>query len=228
MTVAIITARGGSKRLPKKNIHIFDGKPMIAYPILAALKAGCFDRVMVSTDDEDIANIARQFGAEIPFMRSEVTSSDTATTDEVIDEVISMYAKEGVDVTRFVCIYPTAVFVTAERLKEAVALLDEHESVMSVASYPTPPQRAFVIGENGSLSRKYPEYALTRSQDLETLYHDCGMFYACRTEAFLREKTTDVEDLYPVILNEGEYRDIDTKDDLVMAERLWKLLKEKN
>lgn len=227
-TLAMITARGGSKRIPGKNIRPFCGEPVIAYPIRAALSSGCFDEVMVSTDDGEIARIARGYGAAIPFMRSDEMSSDTATTDEVIDEVLASYASRDISFDRFVCIYPTAVFVTAERLREAVNLLDAHESVMSVAAFCAPPQRAFVLDAEGSLVRKYPEYASSRSQDLETMYHDCGMFYACRTEAFLREKTTDVKDLYPVVLKEEEYYDIDTPEDFIMAERLWKLLHQSN
>ncbi len=222
-SVAIITARGGSKRIPGKNIKNFCGEPIINYSIKAALASGAFDEVMVSTDDEAIAEVARQAGATVPFMRSAETANDYATTDEVIAEVLYAYRDAGKNFDRFCCIYPTAPFITADRLKEAMDRLDEHESVTPVTIFSYPPQRGFVI-ENERLVRRYPEFATTRSQDLEKLYHDSGQFYACRTDAFFRNATTDVDDMVPVILNEDEVQDIDTLEDWRIAEQKYRAL----
>ena len=222
-SVAIITARGGSKRIPGKNIKNFCGKPIIAYSISAAIESGAFDVVMVSTDDEKIAEIAREAGAEIPFFRSDETAGDYATTDQVIAEVLNTYKEKGQNFDKFCCIYPTAPFITGDRLKEAMVKLDEHESVTPVCQFSYPPQRGFVV-ENGRLVRKYPEFATVRSQDLEKLYHDSGQFYACRTDAFFRDGTTDVEDMVPIVLDEDEVQDIDTVKDWEIAEAKFKRL----
>ncbi|MBO4457999.1 MAG: pseudaminic acid cytidylyltransferase [Butyrivibrio sp.] len=224
-SVAIITARGGSKRIPGKNIKNFCGKPIIAYSIRAAIESGAFDVVMVSTDDEKIAEIAKAQGAEVPFYRSEETANDYATTDQVIAEVLRMYEERGITFDKFCCIYPTAPFITADRLKEAMDKLNDHESVTPVCSFSYPPQRGFVV-ENERLVRRYPEFATVRSQDLEKLYHDSGQFYACRTDAFFRDETTDVDDMVPIILEEDEVQDIDTPKDWEIAEAKFKRLRE--
>jgi N-acylneuraminate cytidylyltransferase len=216
-TIAIITARGGSKRIPRKNIRDFCGKPMIGYSIEAALAAGVFDVVMVSTDDEEIAAVALEYGAEVPFKRSPETADDFATTDDVLREVLKVYRQGGETFERFCCIYPTCPLLKPERLREAMALLDTSEGVMPVIPFSYPPQRAVVI-EEGFLRRQYPEYTRTRSQDLPPIYHDCGQFYACRTEAFLAAGTINVAKLKPLILNEMEYQDIDTEEDWELAE----------
>ena len=221
--VAIITARGGSKRIPRKNIRDFCGRPILSYSIRAALGSGAFDEVMVSTDDDEIVRVARQWGAEVPFLRSESASGDYASTDEVILEVIREYEKRGVQFERFCCIYPTAPFLTAKRLQEAMALLDTAESVMPVVAFSYPPQRGLIV-ENGRVRRKYPQYQNTRSQDLEKMYHDCGQFYACRTDAFLRDGTTDVADLVPIYLTDLEVQDIDTEEDWEIAELKYRRL----
>ena len=222
-SIAIITARGGSKRIPGKNIKEFCGQPIIAYSIKAALESGAFDEVMVSTDDDKIAEVAKIYGANVPFFRSDETAGDYATTDEVIAEVLEKYRELGKDYDHFCCIYPTAPFITADRLKEAMDLLDVHESVTPVCQFSYPPQRGFVVVD-GRLVRKYPEFENTRSQDLEKLYHDSGQFYACRTDAFFRGRTTDVEDMVPVILSDDEVQDIDTFDDWKIAEQKYKRL----
>ncbi|WP_130837363.1 pseudaminic acid cytidylyltransferase [Lachnoclostridium sp. Marseille-P6806] len=222
-SLAMITARGGSKRIPRKNIQEFCGKPILLYSIEAALCSGVFDEVMVSTDNAEIAALARRSGAAVPFLRSEKTAGDYASTDEVIAEVLDRYAQEGRRFDRFACLYPTAPFLTPARLREAMALLDAHESVMPVVAYSYPPQRSVVIRE-GRLVRCFPEYLNARSQDLERFYHDCGQFYCCRTEAFLRDLTTDVEDLAPLILGEQEVQDIDTPEDWRIAEEKYRRL----
>lgn len=216
--LAIITARGGSKRIPHKNIKSFVGKPIIAYSIEAALKSGVFDEVMVSTDDEEIARIALEYGAKVPFMRSDANAGDYASTDDVIMEVLKAYEGRGERFERFCCIYPTAPFVTAERLKEAIEMLDDTDSVNPVVEFSYPPQRGMIINNNNCLERQYPEYTTVRSQDLKKIYHDAGQFYACRTEAFLKAGTTDVEKLSPLILSPLEVQDIDTIEDWEIAE----------
>lgn len=223
--VAIITARGGSKRIPRKNIRNFCGKPILCYSVEAALASGVFDEVMVSTEDEEIARIAAGAGASVPFLRSAGNAGDYASTDQVILEVLQSYEAQGIRFDRFCCIYPTAPFVTAAKLQRAMELLNEAESVMPVVPFSYPPQRGLVL-ENGLIRRKYPEYLTARSQDLEKMYHDCGQFYACRTDAFLRENTTDVDDLLPMIMPELEVQDIDTEQDWEIAELKYRKMKE--
>lgn len=216
--LAIITARGGSKRIPGKNIKEFCGKPILFYSIEAALAAGVFEEVMVSTDDTEIAELAKKAGATVPFLRSEETSNDYASTDEVIMEVLKDYEKQGKTFDSFCCIYPTAPFLTGERLKEAMELLEEADSVIPVVSFSYPPQRGLIVNEEGYVARQFPEYATARSQDLQKIYHDCGQFYACRTLPFMAAGTTDVEKLVPLVLSEMEVQDIDTPQDWEMAE----------
>ncbi len=216
--IAIITARGGSKRIPKKNIKEFCGKPIIAYSIEAALNSGMFDEVMVSTDSEEIAQVARKYGAAVPFLRSEATSNDFATTRDVLLEVIEEYKKLGKKFDFMTCIYPTAPFVTAEKLKDAVNKLCDSDAdmVMPVVAYSFPPQRAMII-RNGSLQYQYPEYETARSQDLEPIYHDCGQFYVYRTDVFIGE-TQGTGKRLPLSMPEEETQDIDNLSDWLIAE----------
>ncbi len=216
--LAIITARGGSKRIPRKNIKEFCGKPILCYSIEAALKSEAFDEIMVSTDDPEIAGVALKAGASVPFFRSEEMSGDFASTDDVIMEVLTEYQKNGAEFDAFCCIYPTAPFLTGKRLKAAMDLLDTADSVMPVVPFSYPPQRGLVVNKNGFVERQFPEYAAARSQDLPKIYHDCGQFYACRTAPFLKSGTTDVERLVPLILSEMEVQDIDTLEDWEIAE----------
>lgn len=215
--IAIITARGGSKRIPKKNIKDFCGKPIIAYSIEAALESKLFDEVMVSTDSEEIASVARKYGANVPFMRSEETSNDFATTTDVLEEVFSEYEKRGVSFDLAVCIYPTAPFVTARKLKEAMELMNNEQvdAVTPVVRFSFPPQRAFVI-RKGLLEYQYPEYRLTRSQDLESIYHDCGQFYIMKVDNVINKKVK--QRIVPYIVSELEVQDIDNEDDWKIAE----------
>lgn len=216
--LALITARGGSKRIPRKNIKEFCGKPILCYSIEAALAAGVFEEVMVSTDDEEIADISRKYGASVPFFRSPETAGDYASTDDVIMEVLKEYKKQGKNFDAFCCIYPTAPFLTGERLKAAMELLKVADSVLPVVPFSYPPQRGLIVNQAGFVERQFPEYATARSQDLPTVYHDCGQFYACRTAPFLAAGTTDVERLVPLVLSEMEVQDIDTLEDWAMAE----------
>lgn len=221
--IAIITARGGSKRIPKKNIKEFCGKPIIAYSIEAALASGAFDEVMVSTDSEEIKAIALQYGASVPFLRSEATSNDFATTADVLEEVINSYHNIGKSFDTFACIYPTAPFVTAQRLKEAAELLNEADAVLSVVKFGFPPQRAFVIRE-GNVAFQYPQYERTRSQDLEPIYHDCGQFYMCRVDRFMEHHSLILPKTKPYVMPEEEVQDIDTMSDWEIAEAKFKVL----
>lgn len=223
--LAIITARGGSKRIPRKNIKHFCGKPILCYSIEAAKQAAVFDEIMVSTDDEEIAEIAKLAGASVPFFRSKETAGDYASTDDVIMEVIKAYRETGQEFDAFCCIYPTAPFLSGARLKNAMELLDTADSVMPVVPFSYPPQRGLIINQSGLIERQFPEYATARSQDLEKIYHDCGQFYACRTKAFLNAGTTDVENLLPLVLSELEVQDIDTPEDWALAELKYNLLK---
>lgn len=217
-TLAIITARGGSKRIPRKNIKEFCGRPILCYSIEAAVNAGVFDEIMVSTDDAEIAQIAVSAGARVPFFRSAKTANDYASTDDVILEVLQEYQKLGETFDAFCCIYPTAPFLTGERLRNAMELLKEADSVMPVVPFSYPPQRGLIVNSNGFVERQFPEYAAARSQDLVKIYHDCGQFYACRTAPFLSAGTTDVERLMPLVLSEMEVQDIDTLEDWEIAE----------
>ena len=225
--LAIITARGGSKRIPKKNIREFCGKPILAYSIEAALESGLFDHVMVSTDSEEIAEIARKYGAEVPFVRSETTSGDFATTNDVLAEVLEEYEKRGMHFDVTCCIYPTAPFVTAEKLKTAVAQLEssDADTLIPVVSFSYPPQRAMVV-ENERLVFKYPEYLDSRSQDLQSHYHDVGQFYVFRTDRFVINKKLMVGDILPFIVSELEVQDIDNLTDWKIAEMKYRLMTE--
>ncbi len=226
MNIAIITARGGSKRIPRKNIREFCGKPIIAYSIEAALASGVFDEVMVSTDDEEIADIARSYGAKVPFMRSEATSNDYATTSDVIKEVLANYKSMGMEFEYSCCIYPTAPFVTASKLKNALRIMQENNpvQVMPVVAFSFPPLRSFVLDEGGNLKYKYPEYMLSRSQDLEPQYHDAGQFYVYNTEKYLELDGKVYENIMPIIVSETEVQDIDNEDDWKIAELKYKLM----
>ena len=215
--LCIITARGGSKRIPRKNIRPFLGKPIIAYSIEAALNSGVFDEVMVSTDDEEIASVAREYGAAVPFLRSEASSNDFATTADVLNEVLDEYEKLGKVFDFFACVYPTAPFVTGDKLKAAMKsiTLSDADSIRTVVQYSYPPQRAFVL-KDGILSYQYPQYYRTRSQDLEPIYHDCGQFYIYRTSSF--RKFGDSGKMLPIVMPEEETQDIDNYSDWDLAE----------
>lgn len=223
--LAIITARGGSKRIPKKNIREFCGKPILAYSIEAALASSLFDTVMVSTDDTEIAEIAKKYGAEVPFFRSAATSGDFATTNDVLAEVLAEYEKRGRHFDVACCIYPTAPFVTAQKLQAAVAQLEasDADTLIPVVSFSYPPQRAMVV-EQERLVFKYPEYLDSRSQDLQPHYHDVGQFYVFRTDRFAVNKKLMVGNILPLIVSELEVQDIDNLTDWKIAEMKYRLM----
>lgn len=224
-SIAIITARGGSKRIPKKNIKEFCGKPIITYSIEAALNSGVFDEVMVSTDSEEIAEIAKTYGASVPFLRSEATSNDYATTADVLAEVINEYQKINKSFDSFCCLYPTAPFVTSSRLEEAMKKLNESDaySLMSVVQFSFPPQRALLI-KDGKITYQYPENAKKRSQDLEPIYHDCGQFYICNTDVFQQKHSLVSDNTIPFIIPDEEVQDIDNMSDWLIAEAKYRVL----
>lgn len=225
--IAVITARGGSKRIPQKNIKEFCGQPILLYSVFAARESGVFDEVMVSTDSEEIAQIARQAGANVPFMRSAKTANDFATTADVLLEVIQCYEKNGSTFDTVCCLYPTAPFVTGEKLKEAEVYLrtTEAESVMPVVQFSFPPQRALIKNDD-YVTYEYPQYSTTRSQDLTPLYHDCGQFYFCRTEALKKYKSLVTPRTMPLIVPETEVQDIDNLSDWKIAEMKYRQMVE--
>lgn len=227
-SIAIITARGGSKRIPKKNIRDFCGKPIIAYSIEAALQSGIFEEVMVSTDSEEIAAVARQYGASVPFMRSDKTSNDWAVTADVLREVIENYSLQKKEFNMFCCIYPTAPFITAERLKQAKRMLEceKADTLIPVVRFSFPPQRGMVFA-GGRVEYKYPEFQNARSQDLEPMYHDCGQFYFCKTDAFLKYNALVTPNTVPMEVPEEEVQDIDNETDWKIAESKYQVMRQK-
>ena len=223
--VAIITARGGSKRIPRKNIRDFLGKPIIAYSIQVALESKLFDEIMVSTDDKEIADIAISYGAKVPFFRSEKNSDDYAGTADVLKEVLEEYAKLGKIFDWMCCIYPTAPLVTADKLIESMKKLQEinADALIPIVKFSYPPQRSFVMNEKRFLEYKYPENIFKRSQDLEMLYHDAGQFYFIKVETFMKNKTLVCKNTIPLIVDELSVQDIDTEEDWKMAELKYKM-----
>ena len=226
--LAIIPARGGSKRIPRKNIKNFLGKPIITYSIEAALNSNLFDEVMVSTDDSEIAEIAIKFGAKVPFFRSEETSNDFATTSDVLIEVLEKYKTLGKEYDYLTCIYPTSPFISAQKLIEAFNVLQSEElfSVFPVVKFGYPILRSLKM-EEGKISMNWPEYINSRSQDLPNSYHDSGQFYIGITTRFLEAKTMFTAKTGAIIIPETEVQDIDNEVDWQLAELKYKLINEK-
>lgn len=227
--LCIIPARGGSKRIPKKNIKNFLGKPIIAYSIEAALKSRLFDEVMVSTNDNQIAKIAKKFGAKVPFLRSEKNSDDFATTYDVIEEVIYTYKKNNQEFETVCCIYATAPFVTPLSIINAYNLMINkgYNSVFPVLEFSFPIQRALKIDSSNKIQLFQPEYLNTRSQDLEKAYHDVGQFYWFITSKVLEIKKIWTNNTGVIVLEQSQGQDIDTIEDWELAEIKYKLLHEK-
>ena len=218
--VAIIPARGGSKRIPRKNIREFCGKPMIAWSIEAALRSGCFDRVIVSTDDDEIAKIAENYGAEVPFRRPASISDDYTVTRSVVNHAIHEIEKAYGQINYVCCIYATAPFMKGPDLSLAYKTLIDRklDFVFSAGAFSYPIQRAFRITEEGSAERIWPEHRFTRSQDLEHAYHDAGQFYWGRKQAFLDNKDTVSSLAVPYVLPSHLVNDIDEEEDWKRAE----------
>lgn len=227
MKIAIIPARGGSKRIPRKNIKLFHGKPMIAYSIDAALASGCFDKVIVSTDDQEIADVAKQYGASVPFWRPANIADGYSTTMDVMQHAIEWCEQQGWDIELVCCLYATAPFVTSDYLIEGYKKLqkeDNVEFVFSAATFSFPIQRAFKVSEQGAVSMFDPSQELVRSQDLDISYHDAGQFYWGRKSAFLAHKSIFSSHSRIVLLPRSRVQDIDTQEDWDFAEALFALL----
>lgn len=225
MTVCVIPARGGSKRIPLKNIRVFAGKPMIAWSIVAAQDAGCFDRIIVSTDSDDIADVARQYGAEVPFTRDDTLSNDITPTVPVIADAIRRMDM-GSD-TPVCCLYATAPFARGKDLKSGLdVLLDEApDFVVSVTTFAFPIQRALRKSETGRVEMFSPQHALTRSQDLEESWHDAGQFYWAKARKWCApESSIFSADTFGVVLPRYRVQDIDTLEDWQRAEMLMAVL----
>lgn len=225
--VAIITARGGSKRIPRKNIKDFLGKPIIAYSIEAALKSGLFDDVMVSTDDEEIAEIAKNFGASVPFMRSAKNSDDFSGTTDVIIEVIEQLSSIGLVYENGCCIYPTAPFITNDSLQSSyeVMIKNNFDTVFPVCQFSFPILRSLQIDENQRVSMIWPENRKIRSQDMKPCYHDAGQFYWFNIKSLIKDKKLYSDNSGTIILTEMEVQDIDNEMDWKLAELKYKLNK---
>ena len=224
--IAIIPARGGSKRIPRKNIKLFCAKPMIAWSIDAALQSGCFDQVIVSTDDQEIAEVARQYGATVPFMRPAELSDDHTGTVPVIQHAIEWVNAQGQPVEQACCLYATAPFVSAEDINRGLDILDATQSdyAFSVTSYAFPIQRAIRLNDEGRVQMFNPEYFNIRSQDLEEAFHDAGQFYWGTADAWLKGRMIFGAGSVPVPLPRHRVQDIDTPEDWVRAEWLFKAM----
>jgi N-acylneuraminate cytidylyltransferase len=224
-TIAIIPARGGSKRIPGKNIKHFLDTPIIAYSITAALESKIFSEIMVSTDDEEIAQISKKYKAKIPFYRSKALSSDEAMTAAVLLEVLDEYIKLGKEFDYVCCLYPCAPFVTSKHLTDGMDMLisSSIDAVVPVVKFSYPPQRCLVMRDE-NIVMLHPEYYNVRSQDLETYYHDTGQFYCIKSCALRKEKRLFCEHTMPLVLQESEIQDIDTIEDWKIAEIKYQIL----
>ncbi|MFZ5775050.1 MAG: pseudaminic acid cytidylyltransferase [Thermodesulfobacteriota bacterium] len=227
MNVAIIPARGGSKRIPGKNIKAFAGQPMIAWSIQAAVASGLFARIIVSTDSEEIAAVARRYGAEAPFARPERLADDYTPTADVVLHALNWLDSQGQLPELACCLYATAPFVRASFLRQGHDLLRQTgaASVFPVASYPASPFRALTIGSDGRLTMLWPEHELTRSNDLPEAYHDAGQFYWLEVARFRQEKRIYASDARPVVLPRRLVQDIDTPEDWRTAEAMHQALR---
>lgn len=220
--LAIIPARGGSKRIPRKNVKPFLGKPIIAYSIEAALATGLFDEVMVSTDDEEIAEVARQYGASVPFMRSAGTANDYATTADVLNEVLSKYKETGKEFDNFCCIYATAPMIQPNNIVSSFELLQKTDFtiVYPVVQFSYPIWRCLDLAPDGTMKRHWPEFENSRSQDLPKQYHDTGTFYWYKTKEWMAGNVR----IGGIEVDETTIQDIDTDTDWKLAEMKYKLL----
>lgn len=226
MKIAVIPARGGSKRIPRKNIKEFCGKPMIAYSIEAALQSGCFDKVIVSTDDTEIAKVARRYGAEVPFVRPSELSNDYAGTIPVVRHAVEWFMQQGVDPQLVCCLYATAPFVIPKYLQQGLQQIIEKDAdyAFTVTSYAFPIQRAIKISPELGVEMFDSNNFNTRSQDLEEAWHDAGQFYWGKAEAWLSEKIIFGSESTPIILPRHLVQDIDTFEDWNRAEWLFKAM----
>lgn len=225
MKIAIIPARGGSKRIPRKNIKDFLGKPIIAYSIETALHSGLFDEVFVSTDDEEIASIAKTYGALVPVLRSEKNSDDFATTSDLLIEVLEYYQTQNKTIETFCCIYATSPLIEKEDLIAANQLFQQSDfnTLLSAVAFSFPPQRSFQISNDKQITLNFPDAIQKRSQDLATYYHDAGMFYFCRAASFVATKNIWSGKIGAFCLDELKVQDIDNETDWKLAELKYQL-----
>lgn len=226
MRVAIIPARGGSKRIPRKNIKEFAGIPIIVHSIKAAHDSGLFDRIIVTTDDEEIADVSRSYGAEIPFIRPKELSDDHTPTIPVIAHAIQTLQANGDVITHVCCIYATAPFVRSQDIQQAYNALITHDKqyAFPVTTFPFPIQRGVKRDYDGNIEMFYPEHFATRSQDLEEAYHDVGQFYWGTTNAWLEGKAIFSDAATTIVLPRHLVQDIDTPEDWLRAELMYKVL----
>jgi pseudaminic acid cytidylyltransferase len=224
--IAVIPARGGSKRIPRKNIRMFCGEPIIAYSISAALQTGLFDQVVVSTDDEEIASVAREFGATTPFIRPKEIADDFTGTNAVVKHAVAWFNAQSNDVTHACCLYATAPLAQANFITEGYEALSRSDAAFafSVTSYAFPIQRAVRITPDGRVDAIYPEHRMTRSQDLEHAYHDAGQFYWGTARAFLEDLPLFAPHSIGVILPRHLVQDIDTLEDWERAELMYRAI----
>jgi N-acylneuraminate cytidylyltransferase len=222
--IAVIPARGGSKRIPRKNIRMFCGKPVIAYSISAAQQTGLFDQVIVSTDDEEIASVAREFGATTPFIRPKEIADDFTGTNAVVKHAVAWFNAQSHDVVHACCLYATAPLVQANFITQGYEALSRSDAAFafSVTSYAFPIQRALRITPEGRVDAIYPEHRMTRSQDLEHAYHDAGQFYWGTARAFLEDMPVFAPHSIGVILPRHLVQDIDTLEDWDQAELMYR------
>lgn len=223
MNIAIIPARGGSKRIPRKNIKEFHGKPMIAYSIEAAIESNCFDRIIVSTDDSEVAEVAKKFGAEVPFVRPESLADDYATTMDVIQHAIYWFKDNDFSVDNVCCLYATAPLLKSKFIQLGLKKLSESDCdfVFSATDFPFPIQRAIKVSAEEKVSMFNPENANVRSQDLEEAFHDAGQFYWGKASAYIEGKAIFSDRSRIVKLPRSRVQDIDTPDDWKFAELLY-------
>ena len=226
MKLCIIPARGGSKRIPHKNIKVFNGKPMIAYSIDAALKSKCFDKVIVSTDDKEIADMAIEYGAEVPFIRPEDLANDLAGTLPVIKHAIEWFDEYDTAPNEVCCLYATAPFVQVQSLQKAHKQLQDTKAnyCFTVTSLPFPIQRAIKVSKENRIEMFQSEHLNTRSQDLEEAYHDAGQFYWGKASAFKAMEPLFSNNASPYFLPRHLVQDIDTPEDWIRAELMYQIL----
>jgi len=226
MRLAVIPARGGSKRIPRKNIKLFGGKPMIAWSIEAAIQSGCFDRIIVSTDDAEIADVARAHGAEVPFVRPPELSDDQTATIPVVAHAIQWVSQQFGPVELACCLYATAPFIQSKDLQQGLNALQQSDALyaLTVTNFAAPIQRSFRITQQQRIEMFNPDQYNTRSQDLEEAYHDAGQFYWGRAEAWLSSTPLHSEFALPLLLPRYRVQDIDTMDDWIRAEMMFEIL----
>ena len=226
MRLAVIPARGGSKRIPRKNIKLFGGKPMIAWSIEAAIQSGCFDRIIVSTDDAEIADVARAYGAEVPFVRPPELSDDHTATIPVVAHAIQWISQQFGPVKFACCLYATAPFIQSKDLRQGLHALQQSDALyaLTVTNFAAPIQRSFRITQQQRIEMFNPDQYNTRSQDLEEAYHDAGQFYWGRAEAWLSSTPLHSEFAIPLLLPRYRVQDIDTMDDWIRAEMMFEIL----